>query len=108
MFCEANDQLLVFFLSKIFLTKVPPSRRDVMFIEHENPKDLLATAERNGLAYHCRKHRAPLERRSCSQTVSINIWLRWSQNATWLRPKPRCEIRTGSASKRLSALDQVG
>src|SRR5947209_15046909 len=83
MFCEANDQLLVFFLSKIFLTKVAPSRRDVMFIEHESPKDLLASAERNGLAYHCRKHRAPLEPRSCSQTVSINIWLRWSQNANF-------------------------
>ena len=70
-----------------------------MFIEHENPKDLLAPAERNGLAYHCRKHRAPLERRSCSQTVSINIWLRWSQNTIWLRPRPRCGNSGFSAPK---------
>src|ERR1700704_5281466 len=63
-----------------------------MFIEDENPKDLLAPAERDGLAYHCRKHCAPLERGSCSQPVSINIWLRWSQNTTWLRPPPRCVI----------------
>jgi hypothetical protein len=62
-----------------------------MFIEHPSDKLLvLAPAERNGLAYHCRKHCAPLERGSCSQSDSINIWLRWSQGDTWLRPKPRC------------------
>src|SRR5687768_3097797 len=53
-----------------------------MFIENGYPKDFssLQRSETDaGVACHCRKHCAPLERGRGSQPVSINIGLRRSQ-----------------------------
>ena len=52
-----------------------------MFIERDlqHTSSLQRSETEARLAYHCRKHCAPLERRSALLTGFYNIWLRWSQ-----------------------------
>jgi hypothetical protein len=59
-----------------------------MFIEHASYQLLLlAPAERNRLAYHCRKHCAPLERGSCSPIGFYKHLAPLEPGPTWLRLK---------------------
>jgi len=53
-------------------------RKNEMFIDHDTqPHPRYSGAKR--ICFVPRRICAPLERGSCSQSVSINIWLRWSQ-----------------------------
>jgi hypothetical protein len=75
-----------------------------MFIERTISKRLLlAPAERNrgpDLVTVAGRHCAPLERGSLFITVSINIWLRWSQSTTGCRPRvARHELPWGDREK---------
>jgi len=93
--CNTNGRTSSF-LSRIFPAHVLSPRRGTMFIDRTASKRfLLAPAEAKPQAritYRCRKTLSSAGARVVFVTVSINIWLRWSQSLTCLWPRPQCVL----------------